>query len=267
MAILLSGDFHNGVRGELSRITKDSILSRYDNELYDKIRYHIILGDAGFLWPNQEKLDKHNFEVLSERDFPILCVMGNHEPVYGRKDLQEEDIGLGEKVIVVNKEKLFVAYLKRGKIYTIDSYKILVLGGALSTDKYKRKEGESWWKEEYWSDTEKEALFTLLKKEKKFDFVLSHTGPNEINWVLGAMGVPNRHGKEYDEVGELNDHINKKIKYRAWFCGHWHFDFLNDDFLRDEKSMKKKYFYLYNHTAVINENQLTIYKPWGEQEV
>ena len=154
MPILFSGDFHCGVRGEIDIITKESLLSRYGQTLYDTITCHIILGDAGFLWPNQDDLDKHNFEILSERKFPILCVMGNHEPVYGRNDLPEEDMGIGEKVIVVNKENPFVAYLKRGKIYTIDGYKILVLGGALSTDKESRIEGEGWWKEEYWSDTE-----------------------------------------------------------------------------------------------------------------
>jgi len=267
MALLLSGDFHNGVRGELNIITKEYLLSQYDKELYDSVKYHIILGDAGFLWPNQEDLDKHNFEILSERKFPILCVMGNHEPVYGRSDLPEEDIGIGEKVIVVNKENPFVAYLKRGRIYMIDGYKILVLGGALSTDKYKRKEGVSWWKEEYWSDTEKEALFALLENEKKFDFVVSHTGPYKINWSLAAMGVPNRHGKMEDKVGELNEKIDRKIKHRGWFCGHWHYDFLNDEFLRDGKRMKKKYFYLYNHTLLLTGNKLIIRKPWGEQEI
>jgi hypothetical protein len=189
MSILFSGDFHNGVRGEIDIITKESLLSCYGQELYESITYHIILGDAGFLWPNREEdLDKRNFKILSERKFPILCVMGNHEPVYGRNDLPEEDIGIGEKVIVVNKESPFVSYLKRGKIYTIDGYKILVLGGALSTDKDRRTEGESWWKEEYWSDEEMNEVFELLEKDKKFDFVISHTGPYKINWELAARG-------------------------------------------------------------------------------
>ena len=267
MSVLFSGDFHNGVRGELRIITKESLLSVYEQELYESINYHIILGDAGFLWPNQEGLDEENFKVLSERKFPILCVMGNHEPVYGRKDLPEEDIGIGEKVIVVNKNNPFVAFLKRGKIYTIDGYKILVLGGALSTDKYRRVEGVSWWKEEYWSNTEKRKLFKLLEKEDNFDFVISHTGPYDINWVLDSMGVPNRHGKDADEVAMLNEQIDSKIKHRGWFCGHWHYDFINEDFNRDENSLKKKYFYLYKLTALVNGNKLIIRKSWGEQEI
>ena len=265
MAILLSGDFHNGVRGEIDIIEKERLLYKYE-EFYEKIEYHIILGDVGFLWPKQESLDKYNFKILSKRKFPILCVMGNHEPIYGRNDMPEEDIGIGEKVIVIKHKNPFVAYLKRGKIYKIGGYKILVLGGALSVDKDRRIEGKNWWKEEYWSDKEKKDIFRLLKKENKFDFVFSHTGPNEINWFLMARGVPGRHGKENDEVGKLNDEIDKRIKFRAWFSGHWHYDLLDDDGFM-EKDESKKYYYLYNYSALINENKLIIEKECEEQEI
>ena len=266
MAILFSGDFHANARGELAIITKDSLLYKYDEELYNKIKYHIMLGDCGFMWHDNEEEDEINYKELAKRNFPVLCVMGNHEPVYGRKDLPEIDIGIGEKVIVVNNENPFVAYLKRGKIYYIDGYKILVLGGALSTDKQERIEGISWWKEEYWSDEEKENLFEVLKTENKFDFVVSHTGPYHINWELAAKGVPNRHGKMYDKVGDLNDAIDKKIKHRAWFCGHWHYDYFDDALLRRTRT-RKKYFYIYEHTLLVDENKLTVKKSWGEEKI
>jgi Icc-related predicted phosphoesterase len=225
------------------------------------------LGDVGFLWLKNENRDSLNFEILSKRKFPVLCVMGNHDPIYGRSDLPEEDIGIGEKVIVVNKNNPFIAYLKRGKIYTIDSYKILVLGGALSIDKDRRIEGISWWKEEYWSDKEKKDLLKLLKSENEFDFVLSHTGPYKINYELACMGIPGRDKKMDDEVGELNEKVDKKIKHRGWFCGHWHYDYLDASFLRDENRKEKKYFYLYNHTLLIDVNKLIIMKTWGEEEI
>ena len=267
MAILLSGDFHNGACGEMRLINRKRLLSCYEKELYDKIKYHIILGDAGFLWPeynDYKNIDLENFKELSERKFPILCVMGNHEPVYGMTDLPEEDIGIGEKVIVVNRKNPFVAYLKRGKIYQIDGYKVLVLGGALSTDKDRRVEGESWWKEEYWSDEERADIFKLLKNENEFDFVLSHTGPHSVNRKLAGLGVPNRHGKMDDKVGELNDEIDKRTNFRAWFCGHWHYDYL-DDFMGSEDDLPKtkKYCYLYNYTALIEDDKLILSKAWG----
>ena len=42
MAILFSGDFHNNSCGELSIITKDSLLNRYGEELYNKIKFYYI---------------------------------------------------------------------------------------------------------------------------------------------------------------------------------------------------------------------------------
>jgi Icc-related predicted phosphoesterase len=116
MSILLSGDFHDDARGEMGYLTKDYLIKKFNKKLYKEIKYHIILGDGGFLWPGQAKREEAIFETLSERPFPILCVLGNHDPVLGRTDLPEADIGIGEKVIVVSEKKPFLAYLQRGKI-------------------------------------------------------------------------------------------------------------------------------------------------------
>jgi len=42
MKVLFSGDLHNGVRGELRIITKESLLPVYEQELYESVNYHII---------------------------------------------------------------------------------------------------------------------------------------------------------------------------------------------------------------------------------
>ena len=172
MSILLSGDFHINASNELFTILKTELIKKHGKEKYDGIKYHIILGDAGFLWPGNVVEEMRIFNTLKERSFPILCVFGNHEPVLGRSDLQEVDIGIGENVIVVKNENPFIAYLKRGKIYTIEGKRFLVLGGALSIDKEYRIPGLSWLKEEYWSKLEEKSLFKLLKKENNFDYVL-----------------------------------------------------------------------------------------------
>jgi len=143
MSILLSGDFHANADKELFLITQKVLVEKYGQAQYDTIKYHIILGDGGFMWPGGEENEKIHYFALSQRPFPILCVMGNHDPVLGHTDLSEIDIGIGEKVIVVNKEKPFVAYFKRGRVYTIENKKFLVLGGALSIDKEFRKPGKS----------------------------------------------------------------------------------------------------------------------------
>jgi hypothetical protein len=253
MSILLSGDFHNNAREEIMYMNKLYLIECYGQKLYDEINYHIILGDCGFLWPGQDERDAYNYEILSNRSFPILCVQGNHEPVYGRTDLPEVDIGIGEKVILVNKEKPFIAFLKRGKIYNIDNRKFLVLGGALSIDKYRRMENYSWWRKEYWSDKEKSRLFTLLKNDNNFDYVLSHTGPDNINReVFGSDGYIDDL-KFSDEVAVMNEKVDRQITCKQWFCGHFH---LNRYYLDKEKN--RSYVYLYKDTALLRENEVII---------
>jgi len=252
MAVLFSGDFHANVKGEMEFISKNALLNKYKENLYKKINYHIILGDTGFLWPGNEEAESIIYMELDKRPFPVLYVAGNHEPVLGRTDLPEVDIGIGEKAVLVKKEKPFIACLKRGKIYNIDNYKFLVLGGALSIDKIYRTPGKSWWAQEYWSDDEKTAISGLLANENNFDYVLSHTGPGRINRAINNIDsdyLP----KIKDEVSALNEVIDAKITCKQWFCGHWH----KDIYYYDE-NMKKGYQYLYQQTALLDGDNIVV---------
>ena len=252
MAILFSGDFHANVKGEMDYISKRALLNKYKEDIYKKIYYQIMLGDTGFLWPENEEAEAKNYKELAKRPFPVLYVAGNHEPVLGRSDLPEIDIGIGEKAVLVNKEKPFIAYLKRGKIYNIENHKFLVLGGALSIDKIYRTPGKSWWKQEYWSDDEKTGISGLLENENNFDYVLSHTGPSRINRAINNVDsdyIP----KIKDEVSVLNEVIDAKITCKQWFCGHWHKDIYYYD-----KDMKKGYQYLYKQTALLDGDDIVV---------
>jgi hypothetical protein len=250
VAVLLSGDFHANAMNELTRITKRTLVSAYGQNLFNEIRYHVLLGDGGFLWPGNEKGDAYNYKTLAFRPFPLLCVIGNHEPVLGRPDLPEVDIGIGEKVILIH-EKPFAAYLKRGKVYTIDGYTCLVVGGALSIDQEFRKKGISWWENEYWSLEEKEAAMNLLEQNKRFDYVLSHTGPSRINQTLFQNNADQYAPKFFDEVAALNEKIDGMIVCKGWFCGHWH----KDKYYYDVK-LNREYRYLYNTTAVLRGDEV-----------
>jgi hypothetical protein len=252
MSILFSGDFHAGVAGELSAITKRSLIKKYGEEMYSRIKYHIILGDGGFMWPNNQNGDRFNYKALKIRPFPIFCVMGNHEPVLGMNDLEETDAGIGEKVIKIN-DNPFVAYLKRGEIYNIEGLKILVLGGALSTDKEDRIEGKSWWRKEYWTEDEKQYILTLINAENKFDLVISHTGPDRINRTLFECIKGEGSMKFKDEVAFLNDKIDKRIYFREWWCGHFHqYRFYYD------AEKKCGYQYLYKTTKIVEKKRMRL---------
>jgi hypothetical protein len=253
MSILISGDFHANAANELRSITKRSLINKYQQDKFDNIKYHIILGDAGFLWQGNEINELRNIKVLADRPFPVLCVMGNHDPVLGRSDLPETDIGIGEKVIVVSLQNPFIAYLKRGRVYTIENCKFLVLGGALSIDKEYRIPHISWFEQEYWSETEKNNLFHMLKKDKKFDYVLSHTGPNRINETIKPLQRVGLLPIFFDEVAALNERIDCKIACKQWFCGHWHVDKYYYD-----RNLKRGYQYLYRQTALLEGDEILV---------
>jgi len=259
VSILFSGDFHANAVHELSVITKRNLVIKYGQEKYDDIRCHIILGDGGFLWPGNQKTDLFNYKALACRPFPVLCVMGNHEPIYGMLEkMPETDIGIGETVYQIHDDPL-VAYLKRGKVYTIDSFKFLVLGGALSVDRMSRVPDKSWWEAEYWLEEEKWGLFTLLKTENAFDCVISHTGPHHINRRLFN---PYDYDPEKfeDAVAILNDQIHNRIQFKKWLCGHWHSDVCH--FNRDTG---REYFYLYRSTKILDrlDGHMTIYSDYN----
>jgi len=249
MSILVSGSFFanydlTNIGVDASLLTKNTLIKKYGQENYDKIRYHIILGDANFMWPGNDRAEKTKYGALAQRPFPILCVMGNEDPILGVSDKRETDIGIGETVYHIHDDP-FVAYLKRGKVYTIDRYKFLVLGGARSLDKKKRIPDKTWWEGEYWSEKEKSELFKLLEADNKFDLVISHTGPHRINYLkFGDMGDIYFH----DEVAFLNDQIDERIQFHEWFYSHWMY--ANDEFYIDPET-GRKYQYLFKTTRLI----------------
>ena len=258
MSILFSGDFHANEGNELHSITKRTLIKKYQKEKYNKIKYHIILGDGGFLWPGNQKTDHFNFNTLAYRPFPVLCVQGNHEPILGIKNLPEVDIGIGETVYQIRAEPFF-AYLKRGKVYLIDDIKFLVLGGALSVDKAYRKPNKTWWEREYWTEKEKQDVFNLIETVNTFDCVLSHTGPHRINKKLFYDGI-SYNNKFIDEVAILNDDIHERIQFHEWWCGHWH----RNVYHYNSKS-KHGYQYLYRETKILEKlnKNLIVHNEFG----
>jgi hypothetical protein len=221
--ILISGDFHANSRNELELITKSSLKKHY-GPAFKTIQYHIILGDAGFLWPGNDKTDLYNAKILAARPFKTLFLGGNHEPIYGRdlKEFEQIDLGFGHPVYKIY-EDFDVYYLERGFSYDIENKHLLVLGGALSIDKAFRRENISWWPGEYWTPQEEERCLELLKTDNRFDYVLSHTGPNFICKQL--LSVSESAGRKLkDKVAIFNEDIDNCISFGKWLFGHWHFD-------------------------------------------
>jgi DNA repair exonuclease SbcCD nuclease subunit len=245
--VLLTGDYHLNATSEIQFINKSYLKEKYKSR-YNKITAHIILGDGGFMWPKVDMTDHYKWIAL--RSFPTFVVFGNHDNYDAILKCPLVDKGVGELVYQVT-DSIF--YLQRGKIYTFEDKKYLVLGGGLSVDKMYRKEGSSWWSQEYWSKKEMQDLRELLHTNNTFDYVISHTGPNSICRQI-CVGMPGLKDKIFDEVAIFYDEFLNAINFNTWLFGHYH-EF-ND---WTHPYTHKRFIVLYKqHTALINDDQITV---------
>ena len=67
----------------------------------------------------------------------------------------------------------------------------------------------------------KEALINLILADNKVDYVITHCLPTSIQ-----EKIPNL--KERDHLTDFFEHICHILKFRKWFCGHYHRDQLID---------------------------------------
>ena len=266
MSILLSGDFNANQKSELRFVSKNTILSHYGSQLYEQIKYHIMLGDTGFGRPGNYKSDKEAYKSLAHRPFPILSVIGDDDPLFYSGKYDEVDIGIGETVYQIN-DTPFIAYLKKGKIYYIEGIKFLVLGGAKAFQHNSKNKTTQFNEEKaYWSEKEKKDLFMLLENDNKFDFVLSHTGPSNINYYF-FNSKKNNKIDIYDEVSKLNSLIKEKIHYWEWICGHFRMEAHCLSKYEEHESYDNKGFeYLYRRTLMLNKINDAIRQYYVDQK-
>lgn len=99
------------------------------------------------------------------------------------------------------------------------------MGGGYSIDKYRRKEGVSWWPQEMPSEEEyRNAIQNHEKVDDHVDYIITHTAPSESVYYLStiiSLGIKG------DVVEELPltlflDEIQRKVTYKHWYFGHFH---------------------------------------------
>jgi len=200
----------------------------------------INLGDFGGFWypenHSKYKKDLYWLKWLCKKSFTFTFLDGNHE---NHKMLNELSITekWGGKVgyfEIDNNNKIY--YLKRGEIYIINGFKILIIGGAESGDKDSRTIDKDWWEEELLSDKDKENVWNNLKKHNfKVDYILSHTCPksfaNEIYLSECGNNVYKFYNNEERFLKKLQDptvsfleEVFQKTTFKEWHFGHWHLD-------------------------------------------
>src|SRR5574344_1998939 len=214
--VLLGGDFHGGENHEEQKYTSKNL----KNIDISAINYNIILGDGGFLWPN-DKQSKYWADWFEEKPYITLVLPGNHENynvIY--QDERKVDCSIvgissdnGGCLYKVNNK---IYYFKRNYQYSIENNNLLVLGGAASTDKNRRIPYKDWWPEEELSTIEIKELFENNKGY--YDVILSHTCPNNI---LTQMFSKSFNG---DQTRKIYDALMNQCKTKNWYFGHYHID-------------------------------------------
>ena len=183
----------------------------------------IQLGDFGLVWelfgenPSQEQW----LDWIASRNYTTAVVLGNHEN-YDILETLPYTTKWGNDVQYLERETGTIYFLKRGGVYEINGKKILAIGGAKSIDKGARIEGLSWWSQEILSESEMEYTMEQIDKhDRKFDYVFSHTCPQNVMTDFLPHGS---YVKFYDPVSEFLDEIENLIEYKEWHFGHLHND-------------------------------------------
>ena len=233
--IYVTGDTHRKID---NRFSEKPLTKLTEND------YLIVLGDFGGIWydDNSDNLFLSYFE---KQKYTTLFIDGNHE---NHKKLNEYPVEIwnGGKV---HKIKNNIIHLMRGQIFYIDGYKIFTFGGAYSIDKYLRTEFIDWWKEEEGNYEEMNEAFDNLEKENnQVDFILTHAGPaSKLKNFFNYFGM----NFTSSSTEKFLDEINNKVKFKHWYCGHYH-ENVNLGWFSKEKD-DCKITILYNKIININE--------------
>lgn len=87
---------------------------------------------------------------------------------------------------------------------------------------YRLAHGANWFPDEQPS-AEIKAYVEQQIREKPFDIVMSHTCPFKYEPTEVFLPMIDQ-----DSVDASTEHwldgIEEQIRYKAWFCGHWHID-------------------------------------------
>lgn len=220
--VYITGDTH----GDFTRFRN------YDKELQvDENAAVIILGDAGFNY-FLDGLDAHlkNF-ITKKYKFRIYCVRGNHEArpqdVEDMEIMYDDDI---EGEVYYQKKWPNIRYFRDFGIYYILNYKVGVIGGAYSVDKYYRLDrGAQWFENEQLNSYEMSAALRYFAHQK-VDFMFTHTCP--IIWEPTDLFLGFIDQSKVEKNMEIFlENIRHNLKFGVWCFGHYHADRLEKPYV------------------------------------
>lgn len=187
------------------------------NRTLNKEDYVVIAGDFGLVWDNKND-EVYWRKWLARKNFTTLFIDGNHENFNMLNSYPVEKWNGGS----IHRISDSILHLMRGQVYTIRGYKFFTFGGAQSHDKEYRKETVNWWSEEMPSTEEyQEGIKNLQQHNWEVDFVITHMCPTS---TLRYMNESIMTGIKEDELSEYLEQIQRRLRYKRWFFGHFHRD-------------------------------------------
>lgn len=171
----------------------------------------------GPFWPEEMFYDH-----LEEKGYTVLFCDGNHDDIDALNRIETSEWN-GGRVHFIRSN---VIHLMRGEIYTIDGFKLFVMGGGYSLDKDSRVPGESWWPGEMPKEAEyRNATENLENCNYKVDYILTHTAPIDTINQMKELELPmKRAAAEELPLNEYLQRIAKATNYSKWYFGHFHVD-------------------------------------------
>lgn len=234
--IYITGDKHGdfsflNLFCEFNKTTKNDIL--------------IILGDSGinyYVKDNQLNIRNYTMQIINDMPITLLCINGNHEE--RPKNLDDfEKIKMFDGDIWRHKEYKNILFFNQYGEYTINNKKILVIGGAYSIDKeYRLRKNYNWFNSEQLTKEEMNDVINI-SKNKKYDYVLTHTCPISIEPF--DLYISSINQKDVDKSMEkLLYDVYNNIDFKKWYFGHFH----------DDRNMHNKFTMLYDKIIMLGES-------------
>ena len=179
--------------------------------------YVIIAGDFGGIWDSRTLVS--DLKPFTELPFTVLFVDGNHENFDLLETFPIQEWHGGK----VRRIKPNIIHLMRGQVFEIEGKTFFTFGGATSIDKFMRREGLSWWKQELPTYEElDEGVANLKKYNNKVDYIITHSCseralmyPQIRNSATLKLSCPE---------SQMLSYIEEIADYKHWYFGHFHAD-------------------------------------------
>jgi hypothetical protein len=236
--VLIAGDWHGNTR-YATRIIEEA-----HRQGIQEI-YH--LGDFG-IWPGEEG-QEYLARLNQECDLygiGISFVDGNHEDFVQLYAMPiDEEIGLRQVTD-------YIWHIPRGHRFEVDGKVWMGLGGAVSVDQHRRRQGIDWWPEE--ALTLSDAL--RASNGGPVDVMLTHDCPDRVEIPgLDSSAFPSEFITKAEQHREYLGEIVNAVTPKFLFHGHYHRRY---DWHRIGPGFTTKIFGLDCDGMPINDNALVL---------